>query len=323
MRRLLPALLCLWLLPGEARAVFRKSDAGTATGQFLKLGADARAASMGQAVRAFSEDANAVYWNPAGLASLRYRHATMTHSAYYQSLFYDFISYAQPVQSILGRSSRELQESQLGSFGVSLLYLNGGTLNEVDNTGVETGGNFRPQDFAASIAWGGSMTRILDFGVALKYISSHLHESASTGAVDLGARLRWRLIDMPWTLAATVHNAGGHMKFISQSDPLPLQLAVSQSLRVTKNWTVTTDVVAPSDNRPYPCFGSEIRMPMEPNMSVMLRAGYEARTGGEFSGLSGLGLGGGLGLARFGFDYAWMPYGLLGDTHRLSISYRF
>ena len=76
----------------EAGAAFNNNDAGTSAAQFLKLGADARSAGMGQAARALCEDANAVYWNPAGLAALSYRQTTLTHAAYYQSTFYEFLA---------------------------------------------------------------------------------------------------------------------------------------------------------------------------------------------------------------------------------------
>ncbi len=39
--------------------------------QFLKLGVGARAAAMGDAVLALSGDANAIFYNPAGCASVQ------------------------------------------------------------------------------------------------------------------------------------------------------------------------------------------------------------------------------------------------------------
>ena len=84
---------------------FGSGQGGSSGGAFLKLGADARAAGMGGAVRAAVDDATAIYWNPAGLAGLRYRHATMSHGAAYQSTFHEFIAYAQPIESKFGRQS--------------------------------------------------------------------------------------------------------------------------------------------------------------------------------------------------------------------------
>ncbi|MCX5794167.1 MAG: PorV/PorQ family protein [Elusimicrobia bacterium] len=325
MKRAFLLTAAFWLAcAGSAGAAFNNKDAGTSAAQFLKLGADARAAGMGQAARALCEDANAVYWNPAGLAALSYRHAAFTHAAFYQSTFYDFMAYAQPIDSILGRNRRELQTNQLGAVGVGVLYLNSGQLEAVDNTGTATGDRFTPQDFAALLAWGGALTRSIDAGVGVKYISSRIKDVAATGAADFGIRLRGHPGGMPYTLALSVHNLGGRLKYNQESDPLPLQVALSQSLRPTRNISLSVDVVAPRDNRIYPAFGAEFRSAVGPNLSAAVRAGYEGRTmGSDLASLSGLGLGAGLGVARFTLDYAWMPYGLLGDTHRFTLSYRF
>jgi hypothetical protein len=328
MKRFAILTAALWLagptgVP-EAGAAFNNSAAGTSAAQFLTLGADARAAGMGQAARALCEDANAVYWNPAGLAGLDYRDATMTHGAYYQSTFYDFAAYAQPIDSILGRNRRELETNQLGAVGVGVLYLNSGQLQEVDNTGAAAGGSFTPQDFAAMVAWGGALTRDIDAGVGMKFISSRIADTAETAAADFGVRLREHVAGMPYTMALSLQNLGGRLKYLQQSDPLPLQFALSQSLRPTRNISLSMDVVAPHDNHIYPAFGAEFHSAVGPNLSAAVRVGYEGRTTtSDLASLSGLGLGGGLSVARFSLDYAWMPYGLLGDTNRFTLSYRF
>jgi len=41
-------------------------DTGTTGSTFLKLGAGARAIGMGSAFTGLSDDATAIYWNPAG-----------------------------------------------------------------------------------------------------------------------------------------------------------------------------------------------------------------------------------------------------------------
>ena len=323
----LAVLLVLAALPAGAKG-YGPTEQGTSGGVFLKLGADARAAAMGTAVHAAVDDATAIYWNPAGLAGLRYRHATMTHGASYQSTFSDFAAYAQPVESPFSRPSgreRDLRADQLGTLGVAVLYQNSGAISEVDNTGKATGDRITPQDLAVFIAWGATISRGLDVGIGLKYVSSKIQSTAQTGAVDLGARWRtWLPGDFPYALSLSAQNIAGQLKFHEFADPLPMVITLGQALKVTKALTVTLDMNAPRDRSLYPALGLEWRVPMQQGLSAALRAGYDGRLGGsDAGGLTGICFGGGLVVQRFGFDYGWSPAGGLGSTHKLSLSYRF
>ncbi|MDD5303867.1 MAG: PorV/PorQ family protein [Elusimicrobia bacterium] len=320
-------LLVITALPAAAGG-FGSTQRGTSGATFLKLGADARAAGMGGAVRAAVDDATAIYWNPAGLAGLRYRHATMTHGASYQSTFQDFIAYAQPVESPFARQTgreRDLRPDQLGTLGVAVLYQNSGSISEVDNTGGPTGDRITPQDLAVFLAWGATISRGLDVGIGLKYVTSKIQGVASTGAADLGARWRtWLPGEFPYALSLSVQNIGGQLKFHEFGDPLPMIITVGQALKIAKSVVVTLDVNAPRDRSVYPCFGLEWRVPMKQGLSAALRAGYDGRLNGNDSGgITGIAFGAGLGVQRFGFDYGWSPAGGLGSTHKLSLSYRF
>lgn len=319
-------LAAVMALAPAARAAFNQSNAGAAAGQFLRLGADARSEAMAEAVHADCSDANALYWNPAGLASLQYRHATLTHGAYYQSVFYDYLAYAQPVQSVLsgGGRERELRVNQLGAVGASLIYLNAGRIGEIDNTGVPTGNSFTPQDVSLIAGWGLPLTRNLDIGVSAKYINERIEESATTGALDAGARLHARIFTMPYVLSLGLQNVGGRLRFVQHEDVLPMTVTVGNSLRVTKNALVTFDMVAPRDSEPYFALGTEYRIPMDPGMAFAFRAGWQNRASTvDLGGLTDFSAGGGVAFSRFSVDYAWVPFGLLGDTHRFSFSYRF
>jgi len=320
--------LLLAALPAGASG-FGKKEVGTSAGSFLKLGADARAAGMGGAVRAATDDATALYWNPAGLAGLRYRHATMTHGAAYQNTFQDFIAYAQPVESPFasGRSGRErdLRPDQFGTLGIAVLYQNSGNISEIDNTGTPTGDRITPQDLAVIIGWGATVARGFDVGLAIKYISSKIQGDASTGAADVGARWRtWLPGQFPYALSLSAQNIGGQLRFHEIGDPLPLIVTVGQAIKVTKGLVLTFDLNAARDRSYYSSFGVEWRVPMKQGLSAALRAGYDGRLrSADSGGATGVCFGGGLGIQRFGFDYGWSPAGGLGSAHKMSLSYRF
>lgn len=80
-------------------------------GEFLRLGAGARAAGMGDAVTPLIDDATATYWNPAGLALLRKRELTFMHAEQFgDAINYDVVSYGIPVPGV-------------GGIGITLLRL--------------------------------------------------------------------------------------------------------------------------------------------------------------------------------------------------------
>lgn len=67
-------------------------------GEFMYIGAGARALAMGGTFTALADDATAGYWNPAGLVHLNGRQAQLMHSERFGGLIsYDYLSYAGPM----------------------------------------------------------------------------------------------------------------------------------------------------------------------------------------------------------------------------------
>jgi hypothetical protein len=83
------------------------------------------------------------------------------------------------------------------------------------------------------------------------------------------------------------------------------------------------EAVFPVTNNPYGAAGFELALePARSLMKAFLRAGYNSNN--QFSGLEGLrglSLGMGLQAGNLGFDYAFVPFGILGEAHRFSFSW--
>ncbi len=66
--------------------------------EFLNIGVDAAAFGMGKAVIASTNDVNAVYWNPAGLAHIDDYQGALMHAEYFQGIGkYDYASFGKPI----------------------------------------------------------------------------------------------------------------------------------------------------------------------------------------------------------------------------------
>ena len=92
----------------------------------------------------------------------------------------------------------------------------------------------------------------------------------------------------------------------------------------TSNFLTSAEAVLPFYDQAYGAFGGEMTMQPVYNLKAAFRAGLDTQslTGG-LTGFRGLNFGIGMTLADFTFDYAFVPYGVLGDTHRFSLSYSF
>ena len=75
--------------------------AASERGAFPALGVGARALSMGGAFVALADDADATYWNPAGLAQLQSRQLSSTQSDLLGlGINYNWLSFVQPQSEV-------------------------------------------------------------------------------------------------------------------------------------------------------------------------------------------------------------------------------
>ena len=82
---------------------------------------------MGGAFVAVDNDVNSLYYNPAGIASIKKRSGSFTYLNHLLDFNSGFIGFVQPK---LGP----------GSFGLSVLYMDYGDFTKTDTNGQEVGG---------------------------------------------------------------------------------------------------------------------------------------------------------------------------------------
>ncbi|MBI4369037.1 MAG: PorV/PorQ family protein [Elusimicrobia bacterium] len=286
---------------------FSASAKGTTTAGFLKLGASARPAALGEAYTAMADEADAVYWNPAALNLVRGRSASFTHALYVESTAFDYAAYAQKL-------------SPTCALGMSIQYFSAGSLTETDITGTDIG-TFSPNDAAATLGYAHEFSGY-SFGLSLKYINTSVIESAQTFAADAGF-LTPGYWDGRLRLGASVSNAGGTLTFEEESERLPLIARLGSALKLSEKWMAGIDFGFPIDNDPFIALGTEYTLPINQSSSLRGRLGANSRTWGDIDGLSGISTGLGFEYGKFGVDYALLPFGDLGWTHRFSLSWNF
>ncbi|MCR4296980.1 MAG: hypothetical protein NUW21_15725 [Elusimicrobia bacterium] len=346
MRVLLRAAVLLPALALAASAAFQ-TDAGVNGAQFLKIGAGARALGMGEAMAASAEGPEAMYWNPGGLAAARGLELAYARAELPASVHHDYAALALP----LGWTG--------GVVGFSFTRLSQAPIERVDNVGVEHG-SFAPHSEAFSIGYArafsedddltqdrgyfrdswnlpGAARRFEDddrepwtgsfrAGAALKIVSETIGARTATTATGDGGVI-YRPSDRPaLALAWAFRNAGGRLRYIRQSEPLPLEfsLAAAHDWEPERGRVVTAiEAVVPLHARPYGKLGAEWARSVSRRVEAVGRVGFQGRTAPDLGVLSGLTVGAGARVNGFSFDLAFQPLGQLGEAFRLGLGWRF
>jgi len=283
---------------------------GDSGAQSLKIGIGARAIGMGESFVALADDADAIYWNPGGLGQIEKKEISMMYNQWFEGIKQGYVGYVHPLGNI-------------GTFGGAVSYLIVGDMDrtEIDSDGddVSTSQTFGASDMFVTLSYGRKI-KMLDVGVSLKYITEKIEdESAAAFAVDLGFLYATPVPKL--NVGLSVQNLGTKIKFISESDLLPLNFKVGASYKMLEKdaLALALDVNIPNEGNVNVHAGAEYLL----FDMIALRAGYKTTTIEGLGVLSGLSAGCGFAFKGYGIDYAWVPYGDLGSTHRVSLAIKF
>lgn len=294
----LAALILLFSAP-----VAKAGPAGDAM-PFLKVDAGARGAAMSGAYSALGDDALSVFYNPAGTALLHRKEVLLGHTEWLDGIRNELLAYAQP-----------LGPRFTAFAGVNALL--SGSMTRYDGDGVPDG-SFSALEAAVSAGVSADLGGGFYGAAAIKDLSQQAAGyKASAFAGDAG--LLKRAGD--WRIGAAVANYGSRLKLGSDSFDLPRILRAGVSYTYLKNYTLAAEAVKAGFSGATAAVGAEARLNTGPGEYFFLRAGY--RTGRSSYAGSGATAGAGVSGGAFRLDYAYAPYGELGDTHRVTLSFRF
>lgn len=292
--------------------------AGISTAQFLKIGVGGRAAALGESFIAISDDASALYWNPAGLAQFNKNQLIISHNIWVVDIKHDFIGVVYHLDSD-------------NSVGASLTAV---TMDDMPVTTefapFGTGEYFGYSDIAVSLSYARKMTEQFSFGGTVKYVEETLDKLKMRGVmIDLGTYYRTGLGSTRF--AVTVSNFGSELapdgevilignrsnsEWQSFAPPTIFRVGFAFEPYENEDHRVTASIQLnhPNDNSENIVTGAEYAWQ---NM-FFLRAGYKFNVD-EQNYSFGLGLKVPISIAEFTLDYAFTNFQLLGSAHRFSI----
>lgn len=289
--------------------------AGTTSATFLKIGAGARAVGMGEAFGALANDASALYWNPAGITQLKQKEITLMHDESFQDIRYGYLGYVHPM-----KHNQALGFSLSGLVISNDLERRSGLNEDVPETPLTPSeGTFGAHDVAAGMTYAWRPRGRVSAGLTAKMIQQVIDSEGASG-LGIDAGILYRARKKPVSLAAVLQNFGPAMKFANDAYNLPLNVKLGAAYTPHPKLDLAMDLNQPIDNYLRVHTGLEFR----PLNFFFLRTGYKYRmNGNELGALSGLTMGAGFSIQRFIVDYAYNPAGDVGNTHRVSLTYRF
>lgn len=318
MTRIAASVLLSGCLAASSAWAGLNKQAGTSGSSFLKLGAGARAGAMADSFSAIADDAYAIYYNPAGLTQLKGTQIGGAHTAYIMGLNYEVFQFAVPFGRRKGYSKH--------AFGIGLYHLSVDDIERRVSDTDESIGTFGAYDGAYAVSYAYAMNRSLSLGVTAKYISLNL-DTYHAGAVAADAGALYTLnpdATRPISVSVVVRHAGTRPSFAGgASAPLPLSLTGGLGVRmIPERLKLNVEMTKYRDTDPIGSIGGEYVQPFSQNVAGAYRFGYSSQRK-DNPGLSGIATGAGIRYYRAHFDFAWIPFGSIGNTYRYSLLIKF
>jgi len=315
------------LTSGSSAGEFSK--VGVAGAQFMKIPVGARANGMG-AYAAVTNDLTSIYWNPAGLADVKYMAGNFSYTSWFADFQHSYAAISLPI----------------GDYFTSAISLTSFGCDKIERTTVDkpegTGTYYSVDDFAIGLSLAGYLTEQFSFGVTGKYLSNSIADLGASGvAFDIGTMYKTGIQGI--TLAFSIHNLGTQMKYEGQDlnatkkivdelymQPLDVQfLTSSYNVPLIFRAGVVSEVYTDDDHNVTAAFDF-VTLSESPEQFVLgaewtwkkilsVRGGY--RFGHDQFGLCG-----GIGLSYIAggvggqLDYSITPTQDIGLVNRLSIS---
>ena len=314
--------------------VLGQKKVGTTIFQFLKVMPDAHGTGMGDAVTSTINNANAAFYNPAGLTGVDKLDLSFSSYNYFFDIKTTSISLAYKM-GLYGTLGFYYINTDIGEIEVTSVDQLGFGDDGIYNPGL-TGEKINPKQMVIGLSFARPLTSQFSFGLSLKYAREDMIEADADGILlDFGLVFKtgYRSIQT----SAVIKNFGPE---ISYSDgeittnnsnfeyyPPPQTLVIG----------VSAFLIAPEHSLLFQSRNQSLRVAFDiigprdydQQYNTGLEWGYEnilfIRTGFKFNyDTQGISFGMGVGINKFRGDYSYASYGnYLSNIHRISVGMEF
>ncbi len=291
-------------------------DAGTNGFNFYKINFATRSSAMGNALTGAADDADAVFFNIAGISQIEKEVVSTAYCNYLMSDHGGTIVYVRPVKEKI-------------TAAIFSQFLTIGDIDKTteDENGVYTGthGTFGSSDILVGFGLGFKVSDAIRIGFSGKFLNETIDDkSASAIALDLG--LLHQTTNENIKIGIAVKNLGKQLTYFTESEydeGLPTTITAGVSIKAREFLLLNADINKPENSDIYLNIGLEGNY----RNRLMLRAGYDSRasdweTGGD-GVLSGFSTGFGVNWKKYRFDYSFVSQGDLGVRNQIGIVYYF
>jgi len=273
-----------------------------------------RQLGMGEVATGLSDDAGAIHYNPAGIATIR---NIELNAMYHQNIMdtrNGAINFTYPL-------NRGLLLRKKAGIGIGVLVYQGGEIEWIklnpDESIKSTEVAKAESDYEIGLCYGEEITRFYGntyAGVMVKWVHSTLAEKyrASALGIDMGVLHKIG----GWGIGVALQNIGTQMEFIEKGDSLPLTLRFGSSygkeIGKIVEMVVGIDVVKAKDEN----IGCNIGTEWWIGDILGIRAGYKTTDEDKVS------IGGSIKYKWIQLDYGYRMMDVFDNTHQVAITLR-
>jgi hypothetical protein len=298
-------LLIIFLLLSSCLPLWAQSpskNAGTSSILFLRAGVSARVSALGETFTAISDDENALYYNPAGLANIKMGSVGFNHTQWIEDTRIDNIVVGYNFDKKLGVA-----------LGISHFWMP--AIEGKDHLGMSTG-DINVSSSIINLGLGYKVDPSLYVGLGIKYFKDDLAGFSANGvAIDAG--IYARLFIPGLTFGLSVQNIGGNIQFDTEKEKIPFMYRTGLAYKIRNSGLkIALDALKAVDSDFAIATGLEYTL----LKTFSLRFGNQFRGDQKFTP----GYGAGLNInQQYLVDYTFYSFEDLGQTHRVAFTFRF